>query len=286
MAAIGLSNERAARLMLALREGRTPKSFGVSAIHLEKYLAIHPEYAREAHPLIEDNAKAARLRKGDKLRSTTHCRAGLHLMTGNNVFIDGTHGRRRCLACRRASTAKADEMRPEVVAAVKAALQGGATFSQICRGRPVGGGTTDRKLLLTQTKVFYQHRKNDQEFDSFVTQALAANQKFWAARRRTRIRNEAIREERNDYQKIRAMLPAGFPDKDDVVRDIFEALLDGSLRREDVKARVCSYVAAHNRMYPTKYRKFGGSPLVSLDEVLFDDGTATRGDTVSRGLWD
>jgi hypothetical protein len=39
-------------------------------------------------------------------------------------------------------------------------------------------------------------------------------------------------------------------------------------------------------MYPTKYRKFGGSPLVSLDEVLFDDGTATRGDTVSRGLWD
>jgi hypothetical protein len=39
-------------------------------------------------------------------------------------------------------------------------------------------------------------------------------------------------------------------------------------------------------MYPTKYAKFGNSPLVSLDEVLFDDGNTTRGDTVSRGLWE
>jgi len=39
-------------------------------------------------------------------------------------------------------------------------------------------------------------------------------------------------------------------------------------------------------MFPTKYAKFGDSPLVLLDEVLFDDGTATRGDRVSRGLWD
>ena len=259
MTAIGLSDERAVRLMTALREGRTPKSIGVSASHLEKYLAIRPEYAREAEPLIEANAKAARLRKGDKLRSTTHCRAGLHLLSGDNVFIDGTHGRRRCLACRKASTAKAEEMRPEVVATVKAALQNGATFSQICRGRPVGGGTTDRKLLLTQAKVFYRHRRDNPEFDSFVIQALAANKKVWLARRRTRIRNEGLREERNDYQKIRAMLPAGFPDKDDVVSAIFEDLLSGVLVREQVKARVQTYIASHNRMFPTRYRKFGDS---------------------------
>lgn len=85
--------------------------------------------------------------------------------------------------------------------------------------------------------------------------------------------NAAKKEEANDYHKIRAMLPAGFPDKDDVVGDIFEALLDGSLRREDVKARVSCYVAAHNRRYPTKYAKFGNSPLLSLDEVLFEDGS-------------
>jgi hypothetical protein len=49
---------------------------------------------------------------------------------------------------------------------------------------------------------------------------------------------------------------------------------------------VRDYVSAHNRKYPTKYAKFGNSPLVSLDEVLFEDGTATRGDTITGGLWD
>jgi hypothetical protein len=39
-------------------------------------------------------------------------------------------------------------------------------------------------------------------------------------------------------------------------------------------------------MFPTKFAKFGDSPLVSLDEVMFDDGSTTRGDNVSRGLWD
>jgi hypothetical protein len=82
------------------------------------------------------------------------------------------------------------------------------------------------------------------------------------------------------------MLPAGFPDKDDVVGAIFEDLLTGSLKPEEVRARVHAYITAHNRMFPTKYAKFGDSLLVSLDEVLFEDGTATRGDTVSRGLWD
>ena len=79
------------------------------------------------------------------------------------------------------------------------------------------------------------------------------------------------------------MLPANFPGRDDVVSDIFEAILDGSLRREDVRTRIQAYITAHNRMYPTK---FGNARLFSLDEVMFEDGSMTRGDTVSRGLWD
>jgi hypothetical protein len=38
-------------------------------------------------------------------------------------------------------------------------------------------------------------------------------------------------------------------------------------------------------MFPTKYAKFGNAPLVSLDATLYEDGTTTRGDTVSEGLW-
>ncbi|MEK9284747.1 MULTISPECIES: hypothetical protein [unclassified Bradyrhizobium] len=45
-------------------------------------------------------------------------------------------------------------------------------------------------------------------------------------------------------------------------------------------------VGEQEREFPTKFRKFGDSLLVSLDEQLFEDGTATRGDSVSRGLWD
>ena len=62
--------------------------------------------------------------------------------------------------------------------------------------------------------------------------------------------------------------------------------MTGNLKREEVGPRVQTYVAAHNRMFPTKFAKFGDSALVSLDEVMFDERTTTRGDTISRGLWD
>ena len=53
MAAKGLTDERAARLMTELRDGRTPNSVNVKAPQLETYFATHPDYAREAGPLIE-----------------------------------------------------------------------------------------------------------------------------------------------------------------------------------------------------------------------------------------
>jgi hypothetical protein len=61
-------------------------------------------------------------------------------------------------------------------------------------------------------------------------------------------------------------------------------MLNGSLRREDVKVRVQTYITPHNRMYPTKSIRFGDLRLVSLDEVMFENESMTRSDTVSRGL--
>jgi hypothetical protein len=102
-----------------------------------------------------------------------------------------------------------------------------------------------------------------------------------------RVRNAAVRDENNDYYKIRAMLPANFPGTDDVISAIFEDLCSNALNREDIKPRtIARYIAAYNRMYPTKYAKFGDRPLLSLDAQLFKDGTATLGDTISHGLWD
>jgi hypothetical protein len=282
----GLSDEKAARMMVALREGRTLKKFGVKAPRLEAYFAAHLDYAREARPLITANATAARLRKGDSLRTTTHCRAGLHLMTADNVFADGTHGRKHCLACRRTSSAYAPLMSVGVAQKVKGALEAGASLSQITSGKLIGGGKKDRSFVITSFKIIKRYRRENPDFDRFVVGAIADSNSVGQKMRRQRKQNETKREEINDYHRIRAMLPAGFPDKDDVVSAIFEDLLAGCLKRDEIRARVSHYVAAHNRMFPTNFAKFGDRPLVSLDEAMFDDGATTRGDTVSRSLWD
>lgn len=145
----GLSDERAARFMIALRRGATPGMFGTRLRCIDAYCTINPAYAQEARPLLEANARAARYRKGNTLRSTTHCRAGLHLMTGDNVFFDGTHGRRRCVACRKASSMQASLMSTEVAEKVKLALQAGASLGQITGGKPLGGGKINRSLVIT-----------------------------------------------------------------------------------------------------------------------------------------
>jgi hypothetical protein len=284
----GLSDEKAARIMAALREGRTLREFGVKPARLEAYFTAHPEYAREARPLIEANARAAQHRKGARLRKMTQyfCLKGLHPMIGDNVRIDASRGRRACLACRKAAAANPPLMKPAMVEAVRRAFERGGTVNQIIHGRPVGGGSVDRSLKIVDPAVFYRYRRENPEFDRFIADIIVNNNSRGQKLRYQRARNVVVREQNNDYYKIRAMLPANFPDKDDVVSDIFEALLDGSLRREDVRARVSHYVAAYNRMFPTKFAKFGDSKLVSLDEVLFEGGVTTRGDTISRGLWD
>jgi hypothetical protein len=282
----GLSDEKAARMMAALREGHTLRKFGVKPARLDAYFKAHPEYAREAIPLIEVNNKAALRRKGDSLRSTSHCRAGLHPMTAENVFFDGTHGRRRCLACRRASSNHAALISPEVAEQVRSALRAGASLTQVTAGRPAGGGKRNPKLIIASFKKIRRHRREHPDFDQFVIEAIADSASVGLRLWRQRKQNAAKREEINDYHSIRAMLPPNFPGCDDVVSNIFEAMLDGSLRREDVKARIQSYVTAHNRMFPTNFAKFGNARLVSLDEVLFEDGSTTRGDNVSQGLWD
>jgi hypothetical protein len=181
-------------------------------------------------------------------------------------------------------------MKPAMIELVTQAFQRGGTVNQIVHGRPTGGGLVDLKLKVVDSTVFYRARRENADFDRFVADAIknsaSIGQKIRHARERTLMHTARVRDETNDYRKIHAMLPPGFPDRDDVVSAVFEDLLTGALKREDVKARLQSYIVAHNRMYPTKFAKFGDSLLISLDEVMFEDGSMTRGDTVGRGLWD
>jgi hypothetical protein len=89
-----------------------------------------------------------------------------------------------------------------------------------------------------------------------------------------------------DLQSIPAMLPDNFPGKEDVIQSIFLALVEGRLDRSQVQQHLRRFMREYNRQHPAKFAKFGNARLVSLDELMFEDGSTTRGDTVSRGLWD
>ena len=166
----------------------------------------------------------------------------------------------------------------------------GASVSQIIHGKPPGGGKVDRSLIMAQPDVFQYFRTLNPDFDRFVREqssdSLSVGQKIRWSRIRTRVRTTAAREEANDFYKILAMLPEYMPERRAIVGHIFEDMLSGALAREDVPIRIRKYIADFDHEFPTKYRRFGDRPLLSLDEVLFEDGTATRGDTISRGLWD
>ena len=97
--------EMADEFMAKLKAGSTVrkltsgiKKFGpvlVCYARFKKHCEMHPEWAAEAWRISKINAGIG---KAARFRTMTHCRAGLHLMTGDNVFIDGTNGRRRCVA--------------------------------------------------------------------------------------------------------------------------------------------------------------------------------------------
>jgi hypothetical protein len=54
-----LIDEKATRLLIRLREGRTHRSLHITSAQLKAYSDAHPEYAKEALPLFEANAGAA-----------------------------------------------------------------------------------------------------------------------------------------------------------------------------------------------------------------------------------
>jgi hypothetical protein len=273
----GLTDEKAARMMTALRRGQTLRTFGIRAPRLVAYFKAHPEYAREAQPLIEANNKAALLRKGARLRDLTHCKYG-HSLADAYVSHQAGYIKRDCRTCWAIRQKRAGPIKPDIAKKVEALLRRGASVTSFTSHRA--------NSYLLQHKTFTRFRlENDRINQLFLNNQKDANSRGQRLRR-LRIENEAKRGQANDYRNILAMVPRGFPGRDDVVSAIFEDLLTGALKRADVSGRIQTYVSAHNQMFPTKYRKFGDAALLSLDEVMFDDGAMTLGDTVSRGLWD
>jgi hypothetical protein len=279
----GLSDEKAARMMAALREGQTLRTFKVRPPRLQAYFESHPEYAREALSLIEANDKAARLRKGARLRNLTHCIHG-HPLSGSNISYE-PNGRRKCLTCVKRRNLAPRPPTQQQIEQVTAALNAGKNLSLICHGRI--GAQLGRAQMILSFRKLKLYRSLNPAFDRFVISATANNN--GKAQRQLhhpeRARAEILQAQNNDYYRIIGMMPSNLPIdvRDDVVQSIFVALLDGSLQRDLVGARIRQFVKEYNRQAKEGTGKYGH---FSLDAPIFADGATTRGDTITRGLWD
>ena len=283
----GIPPDMAIEFMAKLKAGSTVRKLTgggrlgpaiVSFNRFKKHCDLYPEWGSEAWRISKINSSVG---KGAALRLTTHCRAGLHPLTEANILIDGTHGRRRCLACRRVRATHAPIMSIEVAEKVREALRNGANLKQITTGKPTGGGRIDSGLIITTRSIIQRHRRENPDFNDAVTATMGSRVAPLAA-----AGTYPYHWNESDLHAVRDLLPDGFPGKDDVVQSIFLALLEGRIGRDQLRAYLRRFVNNYYRLHPTRYAKVGNSLLVSLDAVLFDRGSTTRADTVSRGLWD
>lgn len=302
-----MTEKTAQAVMAALRAGRTLNSICSKRRSNSEwieyrsrflaYCAQHPEYAAEADALIEKNAAVARKQKG-YLRQRTHCNQGHSLLDPSNVRISiEPKGwiRRRCLICEKNQQRTA--MTPQELRRVSEAVKAGFKLQDITRS------TSGRRLICSFAKL-KQHRVQHPEFDRFIIQNASGTSRAQLMQFRIVPTNASfeyaaqtiikpVRKEvppflyrDGDIEWISSLIPRGFPGRDDVVQNTFIDLCARAIGRDEVPARIKKMIAEQERLFPTKYRKFGNSQLVSLDEVLFEDGGATRGNLVARGLWD
>jgi hypothetical protein len=258
----------------------------VSPSKLQNHCAAYPEWGAEAWRLAKVNAKAADKLKGRDRRNQTHCKRS-HSLADAFIHVSPEGWvMRNCRTCHEARRDRIEPLPPAKLQEVKTLLIAKKSISDIT-GKHLRG--KKRSIIVNSTR-FYNARKADLEFDLFVKRHIvdsnARAQRLRQSLSRTHKATSEQREQAKEYRAIRAMFPAWMPDLDELVSRIFEDMLSGSLDRDDVVKRIRFYTQEREKLFPTKFRKFGDGLLVSLDENLFDDGTLTRGDTVSRGLWD
>jgi hypothetical protein len=166
-------------------------------------------------------------------------------------------------------------IKPDVLKKVTARIIAGSSLSNFTKA---GNGG-----YLVRFSTLARYRRENPAFDRLVVESIQSR-----IYRAPTVAAGTFHYEWDpaDAQVIPAMLPDGFPGKNDVVQSIFVELIEGRLDRKLLKQHIRRFVIEYNRQHPGKFAKFGTGRLLSLDEVIFEGGTTTRGDMVSRGLWD
>jgi len=180
-----LSDEKAARMMMALRAGQTLRSFGVKSASLEAYFATHPEYAVVAQPLIKVNAEAAQLRKAAGKRGQTHCSRG-HAFTPETTRYrkDRIDPRRECKICERECAAHGNVIKPGSTEQVRPLLK---------RNARIGSFTSaGRGGYIMSHKTFTRLRREDAEIDMLASRVIEGSRQRGQHLRWVRSRNQTL----------------------------------------------------------------------------------------------
>ncbi|MHC2247850.1 hypothetical protein [Bradyrhizobium elkanii] len=267
----GLTEEKAGRMMAALREGKTLRTFGVTPDRLEAYFVSHPDYEREARPLIAANNVSALRNKGAHQRAKTHCNYG-HPLSGDNLlmFRGGKH--RRCRLCMKTFGQEKRRFNEDQARRVVAALQEGMTIAEVT--------ATGKPTYIVNHRALLLFRMKQPKFDQLVVRLSTHNAKLhrqestirrWAAYRS----QQRVISPDEAYTAMRAALPPWLPrnDKEELFSRMALAYAEGRDLRE-ICRRTGEYLNAHFRMFS----KFGP---ISLNAQLFSDGSATLLDRLS-----
>jgi hypothetical protein len=164
----GLSDEKAARILVAFREGRTLKPFSMRAGQFEAYCKAHPEYARDALPLLDANRKAANQRKGARIRGKTHSINGHSFAEYARVAVHKGWTTRQCRACEQMRYRRGGLMKAEILEMVTARIIAGSSLSSFTKAGQGGG-------YLLRYDTLARHRRENLEFDHFVIDATKDN---------------------------------------------------------------------------------------------------------------
>lgn len=299
----GLSAANAATFLAKLQEGKSIRDMVGSATG-EDHICSHTRFTYHAKQNPVWGAECRRLsyetacrRKSEnaarRVRTQTHCIAGLHLMSPDNVAFHGTTGNRYCIACRRVTdrripTPLTEAQKQGIVGLFASGRP--VNVSLIIHGKvPGGGGKRVKPLVLA--KDFYHARATDAAFDRFITDATVDSQSkgqcIRYARERRLVDRSKAEQDARDYFEVAAMIPRGFSDdnKFDVVHDVLMEYRTGKSTRDQWPERVRFYVKEANKMFAPKFSKFGNAMLLSLDAPAYLDNPVPLVETVAEGLW-
>ncbi|SDF32570.1 hypothetical protein SAMN05216337_105147 [Bradyrhizobium brasilense] len=224
-----------------------------------------------------------------KMSAVTHCARG-HRYSPDNTYYS-CNGTRRCKTCNLQAQKRVKPITPKMIEKAKRSLVSGYSVSQIIRG-------DDRSMNPVQ----WAHlRRTDSAFNLFVLEnvnerSLATMQTRLGIApladitRSARIENlggEALYEPHpDDFAWFYSLTPRYLSETDryDIVGNIYIALSERRVTREDVPRRIREFTKQQTSMFSTGDYGSAKSPY-SLDVAIFEDGKTTRGDNAHIGLW-